>query len=56
MRELMPDKWMRYLKLLIKIMVKDDEARDYKLKETERFTKEEATAELYAWIRKTYYA
>lgn len=44
------------LNLLIDLMVKNDEDKDHKLKETEHFTKDEARAELYAWIRKIHYA
>lgn len=44
------------LNLLIDLMVKNDEDKDHKLKEIEHFTKDEATAELYAWIRKIHYA
>lgn len=44
------------LNFLIDLMVKNDEDKDHKLKEIEHFTKDEATAELYAWIRKIHYA
>ena len=44
------------LNLLIDLMVKNDEDKDHKLKEAEHFNKDEARAELYAWIRKIHYA